>query len=270
MSDTVSTILILAVVAMFEGVRRVAPDAFVLRRVLLGRWRAVEPLDLGRGWSLAAWPIPAVMALVMDDRGDVARLAPARQPTRLRARLRRSRTAIAVLRILGAIILLTLVAGVPLATLRWDVWGLAMSLEVLLLLCVVQAIVTYMGQRRAGGPPRSSLWPAIRALWPFAAPRAAEWVLERATAGTSALVVCGELLGRDALLLALRPRVYDELHSRGTSSGVVSFYGREAVAGFLRTPPGGKSEPFCPRCGSGYRADVSECSDCGGVPVIAP
>ena len=269
MSDTVSTILILAVVAMFEGVRRVAPDAFVLRRILLGRWRAVEPLDLGRGWRLVSWPIPAVIGLVLNG-DDVDTLAPARQQTRLRARLRRSRPAIVVLRILGVIILLTLVAGVPLATLRWDVWGLVMSLEVLLLLCVVQAIVTYVGQRRAGGRPRSALWSSLRVLWPFAAPRSAEAVLERAAAGTSALVVCGELLGREALLLALRPRVYDELHSRGRSSGVVSFYGREAVAGFLRTPPDGKPEPFCPRCGSGYRADVRECSDCGGVPVIAP
>ena len=268
MSDTVSTILILAVVAMFEGVRRVAPGAFVLRRVLFGRWRVARPLELGRDYVLTAWPIPVAIALVLDEQHDGRELPHARQQVRIRSRLRRTRAAVMTLRVLGVVILMGLVVGVPLATRRWDVWGLVMSLEVLILLCTVQAIVTYIGLRRAAAPRREAFWGSIRMLWPFVAPRGADSVLERVVDGASPIVITGELLGRDALLRALRPRVYDELHDGAAGSGVVALYGRETIAGFLRTPPADESD-FCPRCGSGYQPGVNACRDCDGVSLVS-
>jgi hypothetical protein len=269
MSDTVSTILILAVVALFEGVRRLSPGAFVLRRLLWRRWNAVAPLELGRDWYLVAWPIPVVHSLIIGRGGSNDALGIGRHMQRLRARVRRTRIVIATLRALGTIILVGLVVGVPIATLRWDVFGLVVSLETVFLACVAQGIITHIGLRRAGAVQRFAVLESLKMLWPFSAPRAAEIVQDQIARGTPWILVLVELLGRERFLVEMRAGLYDEL-ARGEVNGTLAaLYGRNAIAAFLREPVDGASTPFCPRCAAQYREGIQCCANCEGVALIA-
>jgi hypothetical protein len=268
MSESVGTILILAVVAMFEGVRRLPPDAFVLRR-LLGQWNAATPLELGRDWFLIAWPIPVVLGLVVArDAGDES-VGIGRAIARMHARARRTRVVIAALRAWGTVILLFLVVGLPLATLRWDLFGLTVSVEILFLLCAIQALMTHIGLRRAGSTRRAALWASAKMLWPFSAPTAAEAVQTQVVRGAPWILVLVELLGRERFLVEMRTGLYDELEKGGVNGVVAALYGRETIAAFLRRPADGVTPPFCPRCGAEYRSGIEQCANCEGVALIA-
>jgi hypothetical protein len=269
MSDTVSTILILAVVALFEGVRRLPPDAFVLRRVLGGRWRAVTPLELGRDFVLIAWPIPIVYAIALRRDGDAdERVGIARHGARLRARARRTRMLMAALRAWGTVILLALVVGAPVATLRWDAFGLVASVVILFLMCVIQALATHAAMRRAGATRRSAVLTSLRMLWPFSAPSAAELVQLQVVRGAPWILVLIELLGRDGSLATMRAGLYDALRQGEVNSLVSALYGRDAIAAFLTSPADSGGHPFCPRCGAQYREGIEACVNCEGVALI--
>jgi hypothetical protein len=183
MSDTVSTVLTLAVIAMLEGVRRLPPDAFVLRRILGGHWYSAAPLDLGRNWFLVAWPIPLVHFVVVPRDGERDTLGFNRHFVRIRARARRARFVIGALRVWGTLILFGLVLGLPLAIQRWDVFGLAVSVAALLVLCAVQALLAHIGLRRAGAAKRLALVASVKMLWPFTAPSAAALVQKQVVQG---------------------------------------------------------------------------------------
>lgn len=268
MSDTFGTILILAVVALIEGVRRLTPDAFVLRRILFGGWSAASPLELGRQWYLVAWPIPIVLPLVLGDDQRDGGLGIARHRARLRARARRTRFTTEVLRALGALILVAFIVGVPVATLRWDVFGLVVAVAIVLVACAAQALVTHIALRRTGASSRFALYTSLRMLWPFTAPLAAEVVQKQVVRGAPTVLVLVELLGRERFSRQMRGRLYDELHGGDVNGVLGALYDREALATFLRQPPDGAGFPFCPRCGSAYRAETTECIDCEGVSLV--
>lgn len=270
MSDTVNTILIFAVVAMFEGVRRLPPDAFVLRRVLGGGWRAVTPVELGRDFVLIAWPIPIVHAIAVQPDGMEREggVAIARHSARMRARMRRTRFLLAGLRVWGAAILIGLVVGVPVATVRWDVLGLAASVAVLFMMCVVQAVATFVAMRRAGATRRAAVLTSMRTLWPFSAPCAAEHVQLQTVRGAPWLLVLVELLGRDRFLATMRAGLYDQLRTGEINGVAAALYGRDVIAAFLNRPVATDGHPFCPRCGAQYREGIEACANCEGVALI--
>jgi hypothetical protein len=267
MSDTASIVLILAVVALFEGVRRLPPDAFVLRKVF-GRWNRATPLELGRDWFLVAWPIPVVDFVAVTPNRASDALGVARHLARLRARARRTRFARVALRVWGTLILFGLVVGVPLATLRWDAFGLVASVALLFVFCVVQAIVTHRGLRRAGSAKRHAYWSSLKMLWPFSAPCAAELVQHEVVRGAPAPLVLVELLGRERFLREMRTGLYDEMKNGGVNGVVATIIGRDAIADFLRRPADGATSPSCPRCGAQYRVEIRACANCEGVALI--
>lgn len=271
MSDTATTVAILAVVVMLEGVRRIAPDAFVLRRVLWWPWRPGGTLSLGRDWHLVAWPLPVVLPLVLPPDGGTDDLTVRRQIARIRARARRARAAGALATGIGSAVHAAVVVGIPLATRRWDVFGLLVSLEAVLLLCVVQALVTHAGLRRAGAGRRAAFVTAVKVVWPFTAPRAAELVQEQVVRGAEPMAACAALLGRERLLDSLRARVYDAIQHGDRSGGrqvLEALYTTNEIATFLRQPPSSATGAFCPRCASEYRAGITECANCEGVSVL--
>ena len=261
MSDTASTILTLAVIAMLEGVRRLPPGAFVLRRILGGHWYTAAPLDLGRDWFLAAWPVPLVhFVVVTRDDGDET-LGISRHFTRLRARARRARLSIAALRVWGTLILIGLVVGLPLAIQRWDAFGLVVSVEALVVMCAVQALVAHIGLRRAGAAKRPALVASLKMLWPFSAPCAAATVQKQVVQGAPWIVAVVELFGRERCMAQMRTGLYDELE-RDERGMVSRLFGRETITAFLRQPSDGARDPFCPRCGARYREGIAQCADC--------
>ena len=271
MNDTVMTILILGVVALSEGVRRLTPGAFVLRRDVLGSWKVAPTLELGRSLHLIAWGMPVSMPLVLAEGGNDGALSVRRLLTRLRARSRRVAAEIPILRVVGTLVLLGLVVGIPLATVRWDVWGLVVGLQLLVLLCVAQAIVTFVALRRAGAARRPAALTSLKALWPFSAPRAAELVQDQVVADVPQLAVAHELLGEKRFLAAMRPMVYDALRAEHNRVGIVltELCGRERLAAFLREPPYTSDDPFCPRCASQYRRGIAVCSNCEGIALTS-
>lgn len=272
MNDIVLTILFLGVVALSEGVRRLSPGAFVLRRDVFGAWKLAPTLELGREMHVVAWGMPISMPVVLTDKHDDGALTLRRLLTRLRARSRRVAVEIRILRIVGTLVLVGLVVGIPWATLRWDAWGLMLGIELVVFLCIAQAIVTFMALRRAGAPRRPAARLSLKALWPFTAPRAAELVQDQVVAGVPSLAVAHELLGETPFLTAMRPMVYDALsafeHNRATTV-LTSLCGRERLVAFLREPPSTGEDPFCPRCASRYRPGVKDCSNCAGVALAA-
>jgi hypothetical protein len=269
MSDTVSTILILAVVSALEGVRRLPPDAFVLRRVFGGPWRAAAPLELGREFALIAWPIPVVHAIVVrrENTGD-ENVGIRRHVARMRARERRTRILVRGLRAGGTLILLAVVIAVPAATLRWDVFGLVASVAILFSMCVIQALATHAALRRSGAARRAAVLASIRLVWPFSAPSAAELVQLQIIRDAPWTLVLIELLGRERYLAAMRADLYDELARGQVNPFAAAFYGHDAIAAFLRDAGETGGQPFCPRCSAQYRDGVDACANCEDVALI--
>ena len=268
MTDGVSTALILLAVALSEGIRLTPDGSIVVRRVLFGGWRRVEPLALGRGFTLPGAPTPFVLALVALP-SVVPPSGIRRATTRLRARLRRARVSVALLRALGAVSLLVLVLGVPLATARSGWWGLAVSLATMLALALAQSVVLYAATRRAGGSRGRSAKNAIRVLWPFTTPRGAELLLDQVIDGTPPLVVARALLVPAAFADAVRPLAYDVLHARAEADGELlrALCGVEALEGIVSARPA-EADRYCPRCASGFQPGIAECSECEAVPLV--
>ena len=271
MGDTLITAGILAVVAMSEGVRRLAPGTFVVRRTAWGPWKLAQTLELGTGMHLVTWCIPFALPVVLKDVGADARLGVRRLVKRFEARARRVQPDIAVLRIVGVAVLATLVVGIPFASLRWGAWGLIVAVQLLLTLTVSQAAFAWLALRRAGIVSRAALLPSLKLLWPFTAPRAAELVQQQVVAGVPPLVVLHAMLGDDELLRALRPMVYDALHSASESEAartLGTLYDTQKLRAFIATRPAGSDgASFCPRCTTVYQRGVRECSDCAGVAL---
>ncbi len=270
-------VLALAAITWLEGLRRVPPDALVLRRVLGARWSVAEPVDFGRTWRLVTWWSPLTLALVVPPGGIVRGEASAdRAGDALAGRLDACRHTLAALRILGALVLTTVVAGVPAAVGRYGAWGFVAAVVAALLLSLLTAIIAIRGVRRL----RVSRWHAVRVgmplLWPFAAPRAAVLLTEHANAGAPPLAIARRLLGADDFAAWVRPRAFDALSSTPTADGLgaalLSLIGRPALDAIVQTSPPGcaSGERYCARCGRVYRASTARCADCGDVALSSP
>lgn len=269
MSDGVSTALILLAVALSEGIRLVPAGAVVMRRVFWGEWHRTDPLELGRGFAMPAVAIPFVVAVVVPA-AEVPRYGVVRAASRLHARLRRVRLALTFLRALGAASMLVLAFGIPYATYRSGWWGLIVSLGAVLVLAAVQAALSFSAVRRSGCDARSGFRSAIRVLWPFSTPRSAEYVLEQVVAGVPPLVAARALLPDMEFDRMVRALAYDVLQ-RGRDDADATLLrrlcGTEQLRRIVDARPA-DAPRFCPRCAAGYESRVSECMDCGAVPLV--
>jgi hypothetical protein len=269
-----STAAILAAVTLLDGVRRVPAGALVLRRVLAGQWtvadREAEPgLRLVSSWS--SFTLPLVIRSggipdtdILGEQGHDS----------LEARLARVRRIIGTLRVLGALVLLAIVFGVPIAVVRFDVWGLVASLAMVMLLSMVTTIVVAWTMRRSGRSWRRAARIAAPILYPFSTPRAAELVLGDAVAGAAPLMVARSLLGDAAFASWVRPHAYDAMQGGARTQdrrGLVALVGRSGLAQIVATPPAncGTGERYCARCARVYRAETTTCPECEGLPLVA-
>jgi len=260
--DSLVTAGILAVVALSEGIRVVPPDTLVLERPH-GRWRIARTYELGSGLRVVSWCIPYTLPAVLsyaplDDLRAGA--------TRIRERMTAVQRHVTTLRLLGAAILVLLVAGLVYAASHWSGLGLLAALALLLVLCVTQMMVTRSALLRLG----EGVGVSWRLLWPFSAPRAPQLVQERALAGFPPLLVAHTLLAEDDLLRAMRREVYDLLHTDGGDSrDLFALYTHKKLEQFIATPLETEGQPYCPRCASIYRAGSTVCGDCVGVALYA-
>ena len=271
------TVLALAAITWLDGVRRLPPDAVILRRVLGGAWTIVDSAERRRPWHVVSWWSPLTLALIVPPDGVAAGEASlVRADDALAGRLARSRCAVIVLRVLGALVLLGIVLGVPAAVARFGAWGFVGALGGAMLLALAASAVAMRAVLELGGGWRVAARTAAPLLWPFNTGRASEVVLGHAAAGAPQLVVARRLLGDARFAAWARPHAYDALHRAGNAGGrgvaLRALVGGLGLVAIVDAPPAdcGPDESYCPRCARVYRAGTSACAECPSVVLSAP
>lgn len=257
-----------------DGMRRVPPDALVLRRVLGGQWTVADSGDIGRMWRLVSWWSPVTLALVIPSGGIPDADAPTEATDEtLAARLARSQRVVGALRVLGALVIVGIVFGIPAAVARFGAWGFVAALAAVLLLAIAAAAVVVGAMRGAGRGWRRVASITAPLLWPFTAPRAAELVLERAVAGAAPLMIAQRLLGPARFAEWVRPRAYDALRdgvAPPDSTALLALVGRTDLTAIVHSAPAQceAGERYCPRCARVYRASIASCAECRGLRLV--
>ena len=251
------TAALLAAIVVLEGARRVKAGDIAFRRLLAGGWTA-GLLDADRRrWNLVSWLPPVWTTVVVP----AERTTPIEPPATMPARLRSARPWFLTLSILGALVLVALIGGIPFAEQRSTGVGVLLAIGAVLLLAVATASVAAWARARLG-LPRGPAWSALS---PFAAPAAAERLLEDVLARFPTLAVARALLTADQFRLWIRPRAYDA--SSQPDPELREALDRDELTAILSPPSaGGDATLYCPRCGAMYR-DGTECSDCEGVTL---
>jgi len=246
------TIVFLALLTLIEGVRRVPRGSVVLHRVLSGQW-TVEPPEAGELVRLLAWWSPLMSAIV---------LAPREKYPRTDAdvvRVRSLYTALFDLRVLGIVELVALVLGVPFALQRFGALGFLVALGAVLLLCLTIFAALAFSAHGLGKPWRAALRWALPYMSPFAAPRAADVLLEETLREVPPSVVTRALLPGDAFLRWVRPIVYDARNGREVDGRLLEGLNLNELGVSLASQNG--SGMWCPRCGATFVQGES-CSEC--------
>jgi hypothetical protein len=250
------TIVFLALLTLIEGVRRVPRGSVVLQRVLFGQW-SVEPPEAGERVRLLSWWSPLMSAIVLAPRQTYRRTDV--DAVRAQLQSRELYTALFDLRVLGVVELLALVLGVPFALQRFGAFGFLVALGAVLLLSLTIFAALAFSARGAGKPWRAALRWAFPYLSPFAAPRAAEVLLEEALRDVPPSVVSRALLPGDAFIRWVRPIVYDDSNGREVDRALLEGLNLKELRASLASQNG--QGMWCPRCGATFVQGES-CSEC--------
>jgi hypothetical protein len=256
-----STMLVLAAIALAEGVARVPAGSVVFRRFLHGAWSVEGPTGPGNRLRLVHWWSPWTEALVAPRSHEAAPLNQARLISRMAATATVRRTA----RIIGAATLLLLVIGVPAGFgLAGAVGGMS-ALGSVLLGQIALGLLGWRGLGQLGVARRERLTALASILNPFAAPALAARLLAAATAGATPETVGRTLLSSQRWASWFRPRAYDAgvalQPDPDLAHGLEA--ADEAVAQVLaQRPPMASDALWCPRCAATYRAVATECAEC--------
>jgi hypothetical protein len=254
-----STVGVLALVVLLDGLRKVPAEALILRSVLGGPWYPVESSGI-RPWRIVSlWP-PISRHIILS------RVEPT-GPSDVVGRLRALGWTAPALTILGWLSLGALVLGIPIAAARFGGWGLVGGAAITELVAVVSAAVAFSALRRLHLPRSAAARRAAGLLSPFAAPRAGEMVLEAAVEGLLPMAVLRALLSHVAFDAWLRPRAYDAM--QGNPDPMLrADLAREPLAAVVGARPPGVLGLYCPRCGHSYRDGAATCQGCDGVGLV--
>jgi hypothetical protein len=282
------TVAVLVFVLWLDGWRRVEPGDLAVRRVGFGRWTLHATTARVGSFALVAWWPPIVLPFVVPASPAVeSRGEPAAWTTdytvsvaRGRRKLRRAAVNIAILRIVGALLLVWIALGIPLMTAQWGGSGLLRGIGGAFLFSAEVAIICFAVLRMSGVPRRAALGKCAPLLSPFTAARAAEIVVAHALDGLSPAAQMGALLDRQRFDAWLRPWAYDEMNGRrahdkaeARTRGLASSLPAPLLARIVSEVPadGGddSASSYCPRCGSRYYQHVAVCSECSDVPLLA-
>jgi hypothetical protein len=256
-----STVGVLAVVVLLDGLRKVPVEAVILRSVLGGPWYPVDSSGLRPGWRIVSlWP-PICRHIVLSRRVESL------DPPNVVGRLHALGWSAPALTALGWLSLGALVLGVPIAAARFGGWGFVGGAAITELVAVVSAVIAFAALRRLDFPRSAAARRAAVLLSPFAAPRAGELVLEAAVEDLQPVVVLRSLLSDAAFDAWLRPRAYDAIQGNPDSM-LRADLAREPLAVVVGARPPGVSGLYCPRCGQSYRDGAAACAGCEGVGLV--
>ena len=259
------TFLLLGGLLLLEGVRRVPPGALVLRATGAG---AFEPARVAPGLRLVSVLAPVNLTVLVVPAPPAAS---AEDAARQAARVQAARLALGALRGLGALVLLGLLPGIPVAMLTTGLLGTLGMVGLVVLLSLLTTVVLAWGLTALGLPARRAWGRAFGSLSPFAAPRAAEVLLEVALAGVAPRRAAQLLASPASFTRWLRPQLYDALQSASPDPELAALV---PPGDWLRhtcaLPPGtGLGEPYCPRCAATYRPGHTRCADCNVALTLA-
>lgn len=263
----------LAAIAVSDGLRLLPAGAIVVCRLAFGDWSvawASAARPAGSRLRLITWCSPLLLPVVATIDAD-ATLPLRRRVARFRARMRRTREYVAVLRVGGVVILVALIAGIPWLTARSSAWGLLLGISLVLLLCVMQTVIAIAAFRRAGVAFGGAAVASVRYLWPFSAQRAAEDVMHRAAADVPQMVLMHELMPPETFRRFARPILFDAVvrhDARHEVAMLRAHLGEALVAEIVNRPPSDRDgDAYCPRCGASFYRGTRFCSDCAGVEL---
>jgi hypothetical protein len=251
------TFWVLGGMTLWEGVRRVPAGAVLLRHVTGYAWHPAGGPFPAAGWKLASWLSPLVCHVLLVPGAGEGRVPP-----------RRLGLWTALLRVPGALAWIALVIGVPLLTASVGLGGFILAAAVALGASVLAAAGAVVALRRMGVPWKRALRDGAGILSPFAAPRAAEIVLERALEGVALVDALRALLRPAAFAEWARPLAYDQARGGIAPSDALLPAG-EADA-ILQLAPAGSAagDVYCARCGRVYLPTATACRACDGVEMI--
>ena len=263
-ADWATTAALLAVL-LAEGVRRLPAGAIVLRRTIRGSWRIVHGPTARTEWRLVSIWAPFFEHLVVradtaagflpftdvDGDGGPAPELP-------------SRLTIGAFRAIGGVVLLVVALGVPVATASYGVAGFSRSVALAFICATIVALAMAAWLARAGGGWKSALGSAAPLLSPFAAPRAAELLLQMVVNRLAAPYALQAFVQRETSDRWFRTLAYDTLAASSSAPGRRSATPLEAIIAAVPETCG-DGDRFCPRCAAVFLPHVEECSDCTSV-----
>jgi hypothetical protein len=262
------SVLVLGALTLLDGARRIPQGAHILRRIGGGSWAVATPEE-DRRRLIVSWWTPFTLRIVVEaeqSRGNDDR-------ERLTERWRRMRRWIAALRLLGGTVLIGVVLGIPAATEMAGWRGLLFVLLIVGVMVIAVATTALLALRRLGLGRGAALRAAGGLLSPFAAPRAAEVVLERALSGSAPLAAIRHLVPAPDFAAWIRPRAYDLLrgHAHAGDPELGAALSRSELQRIVGDPPSDRlpREPWCARCGRVYRESTSCCSECDALSLTA-
>jgi hypothetical protein len=256
-----STVLVLAAVALAEGIVQVPAGAVVLRRFLLGPWQVSgSPAQQSRLQLVHWWP-PWTDTLVLTSSSSSAPLTGMDLQERLRATAWTCRAA----RVVGAVTIIVLVVGIPVSIGYAGLIGGLVAAGCMFAGQVILGALGWRGLRALGAPRPARLRLAAQTLNPFASPGVASRLLAAAVAGEPPLTIANTLLTPERWAAWFRRRAYDAgvalTIDRELDQGLAA--AREAVARVLAQRPAMASDHrWCPRCAATYRSGIVACVEC--------
>jgi hypothetical protein len=162
------------------------------------------------------------------------------------------------------------VLGLPWATGRWGPVGLllagGLAFQGALFLLILSALAL-----EEIGVARTSVRLAVRGLLsPFAAPRAAEVVVETALADVPPLCALQLLVSPTVFADWVRPRAYDVVRRSCEDTELIACVSRDALEAVVLGAPANcaAGDHYCPRCGMAYQREVLSCRACDGVELV--
>lgn len=254
----------LALLTLLDGLRRVPAGAFVLRRVIGGRWEVVE---LRPGYRLVSWWPPVTVSVVIPSGGTTGRRDGGMMSVDdLRHRMESVAHDVGFIMVLGAFSLTALVIVMPVA-IRW--WGAVGFLAALMMVVLFALLITgssYYASGKLGLTRRQRLVFSLQRLNPFAAPGAGEALLERTLQVASPVVVARVLMREDDFENWVRPLAYDVVRGLEVEGGteLVTVVGRGRLEDLITSRPMGvgANSPWCPRCGAEFGSSSTTCPAC--------
>ncbi|HST60373.1 MAG TPA: hypothetical protein VLK84_16865 [Longimicrobium sp.] len=251
------TFWVLGGMTLWEGVRRVPAGAVLLRHVAGYTWHPAGGPFAAAGWRLASWLSPLVCHVMLAPGPGDGRVPP-----------RRLARWTALLRVSGALAWIALVVGVPLLTASAGLGGFILAAGAAVGASVLTASLSGLALRRMAVPWKTALRDGAGILSPFAAPRAAEVVLERALEGVGLVDALRALLPPAAFAEWVRPLAYDQARGGDAHPGALLPAGEAAA--ILQLAPAGSvaGDVYCARCGRVYLPTATACRACDGVEMI--